>query len=72
MDDEVTSMVKEIKDDENNYGKSSAYVEKSTMKWLKCTRNMKKRGKINYWKEENTCWVGGGFGRWFVTLSNYI
>ena len=47
MDDEVTSMVKELKDNENNYGKLSASVEKSTMRWLRCIwkKKNKKEGK---------------------------
>ena len=41
MDDEVTSMVKELKDNVNNYGQSSASVEKSSTRWLKFIQKKK-------------------------------
>ena len=41
MDDEVTSMVKELKDNINDHGQLSASIEKSSTIWLKYIQKKK-------------------------------
>ena len=58
MDDEVTSILEEIKDgvfNENNNGQSSASVKKSTMIGLKYILKTNKKKKYSIEMKKNTC-----------------